>query len=182
MPVVRIKVNPTHKQAVEKFADPKFRKHYLDHLLHEMSLSIPGAIASWIQKTQPFNVNTGDTTARWRAQITGDRSLHVTALHAYYYWLNYGVRPHQMIYLLNAELRTYTCFGHPYLGRAYIPIRSSHLKGASVVFRRPTEKAMAAGKWRHPGYTGRHFLENALEDYVTTLSTAHPEIVLSYES
>ena len=92
-----------------------------------------------------------------------------------------------MLYLLNSPMRTYSCFGHVYQARAPIPIVKGWTKGqgkgvaAMTMFRRPTEKSMAEGKWKHPGYVGSHFLEKALVDFVQELAKRHPELVFNYQ-
>ena len=84
----------------------------------------------------------------------------------YAYWLNYGVRPHVMSYLLNGETRTYMAWGkYPYQARAPIPLP----KGGGIDFRRVTVEAIQAGKWRHPGFTALSFLEKGMEYYRTNL-------------
>jgi hypothetical protein len=57
-----------------------------------------------------------------------------------------GVKPHIMFYLVGKTI---------------------HLNG---VFRRVTIKSIAEGKWRHPGTSGVHYLQTALE----YLQTQHP--------
>jgi hypothetical protein len=169
--------------------NPEFRAAYIKAVLDEVAsdAGAPQAIASWIAKNQPFQSRTGSATHGWRAHIENGRAVRVTSRFPYTYWLNYGVRPHQMVYLLNVPWRTYWCFGHKYQGRAYIPIVKGWTKAqgkgvaSMTTFRRPTEKQMAEGKWRHPGYTGRHFLEKALMEYVQDLSKRHPELKFSFD-
>lgn len=168
--------------------DPHFRAAYLKAILNEIAsdAGAPAAIASWIAHNQPFQSRTGFATSKWKAHFEGDSSVRITSLMPYTYWLNYGVRPHQMIYLLNVPWRTYYAFGHVYQARCPIPIVKGWTKAqgkgvASMTrFRRPTEKAMAEGKWRHPGYTGKHFLEKALTEYVQDLSQRHPELLIEF--
>lgn len=179
----------TAEKTASKMQNPEFRQAYVQHVLNQMAREdgAPAAIASWIAKNQPFQSRTGSATSNWRATPEGSSSIRITSRMPYTYWLNYGVRPHQMIYLLNVPYRTYYAFGHVYQGRAFIPICKGWTKGqgkgvaSMTIFRRPTEKAMAQGKWKHPGYTGKHFLEAALADYVQDLSKMHPELVIDFE-
>ena len=172
--------------------DPEFRAAYLRAILDEIAsdAGAPAAIASWIAKNQPFQSRSGAATAAalgsWRGDPISDSSVRITSLKPYTYWLNYGVRPHQMIYLLNAPFRDYFAFGHVYQARCPIPIVKGWTKAQGkgvagmTIFRRPTEKSMAEGKWRHPGYTGRHFLEKALTEYVQELQKLHPELIIDF--
>lgn len=186
MPTLRISVNNSMADAALRLADPEFRAAYLKAILQEMSNEAPGAVSSWIAKNQPFNSRTGWAVSKWKGEFVGDKSIKITSLVPYVYWLNYGVRPHQMVYLLNSPFRTYFAFGHPYQARAPIPIvkgwTKAHGKGVAgmTMFRRPTEKSMAEGKWRHPGYAGKHFLEKALVDYMQLLNKRHPELIFEF--
>lgn len=196
MPKVKIGVSGTVSQAAERMKDPEFRAAYLRKILEEIAsdAGAPAAIASWIAKNQPFQSRSGTASAAalgsWRGQQASESSVRITSRMPYTYWLNYGVRPHQMVYLLNVPFRTYYAFGHVYQARCPIPI--PNIKGAwtkaqgkgqagMTSFRRPTEKSMAEGKWRHPGYTGKHFLEKALIEYIQELQKRHPELVIDFE-
>lgn len=82
----------------------------------------------------------------------------------YAYWLNFGVRPHQMTYLLNSDERTYMAWGrYPFQARPPIPLKIA----GNRLFRRATIEGMQAGKWRHPGFTALSFVENGMEWYRT---------------
>lgn len=84
----------------------------------------------------------------------------------YAYYLNFGVRPHQMTYLLNAKVKTYMAWGqYPYQARSAIPVQID----GNLGFRRPTVEAMQAGKWQHPGYPGKSFVEHGMDLYKTNL-------------
>jgi hypothetical protein len=96
----------------------------------------------------------------------------------YMYWQNYGVKPHQMKYLMNIGYRQYLAFGkYPYWGKKFIPIRTASGK---IIFRRATAKSMKGGilprealeyaksafgsatigtGWYHPGYEGKNFVD-----------------------
>lgn len=187
MPKVKIAPNTSMPQVAAKMQDPAFRAAYLQHVLKEVELELPGHVSSWIAKTQPFNSRTGWAVSKWTAKQEGSGSIRLTSLVPYVYWLNYGVRPHQMVYLLNTPIRQYYAFGHAYFARAPIPIvkgwTKAHGKGVAsqTIFRRATEKAMAQGKWRHPGYQGRHFLEAALTYYVQVFMERHPELIVDFQ-
>lgn len=190
MPKVKVGVSGAGTSKAKQYLqNPEFRAAYFRAILDEIAsdAGAPAAIASWIAKNKPFESRTGSATSSWRAKVVGDSSVRITSRMPYTYWLNYGVRPHQMVYLLNVPWRTYYAFGHVYQARCPIPIvkgwTKAHGKGVAsmTIFRRPTEKSMAEGKWRHPGYAGKHFLEKALTEYVQELSKRHPELVIDFE-
>jgi hypothetical protein len=192
VPKIKIGVSgASSTKTQQKMQDPAFRAAYLRAVLEEIAsdAGAPAALASWIAQNKPFESRTGSATSSWRARVVGDSSVRITSRMPYTYWLNYGVRPHQMVYLLNVPWRTYYAFGHVYQARSPIPIPK--IKGAwtkaqgkgqasMTWFRRPTEKSMAEGKWRHPGYAGKHFLEKALTEYVEELSARHPELSIEF--
>lgn len=88
----------------------------------------------------------------------------------YAYYQNFGVKPHQMTYVLNSELRTYAAWGGKgtYQARPPIPM---HVNGG-ILFRRPTLEQIQAGKWQHPGYPGKSFVQHGVEDYRTNIMPA----------
>lgn len=188
MPTIKIAVSGA-SQAASKMQDPQFRAAYLRAILDEIAsdAGAPAAIASWIAKNQPFQSRTGFATSKWKGTVVGNSSVRISSLMPYVYWLNYGVRPHQMIYLLNVPFRTYYAFGHVYQGRCPIPMVKGWTKGQGkgvagmTIFRRPTEKSMAEGKWQHPGYAGKHFLEKALVEYIQEMAKRHPELVFDFD-
>lgn len=84
----------------------------------------------------------------------------------YAYWLNFGVRRHQMTYLLNGETSSYLAWGkYPYEARRPIPLVEAN---GGRIFRRATTEDMIAGKWWHPGFPALHFLEKGAKEYEAT--------------
>lgn len=61
-------------------------------------------------------------------------------------YLNKGVKPHQMIYMTKAKKP--------------IPIITDT---GEVIFRTPSSKSMSDGSWKHPGISGKHFMERGKE-------------------
>jgi len=55
-----------------------------------------------------------------------------------------GVRPHTMWYLLGKT----------------VPLRK---EGGETIFRKCTLKSIMRGGWRHPGYSGKHFLKHCVD-------------------
>ena len=154
--MARITVRVTYKQPKGGSATgPQVNSR---QILKEIVLEGPKYISKWIQVNKPFQSRTGFAATKWAGEILGDHSVRIASLMPYSYWLNFGVRSHQMTYLLNSPMKQYWAFGkYPYMGRAPIPIPVM----GGFAFRVPTAKAMAQGKWVHPGYQGTHFLEKA---------------------
>lgn len=73
-------------------------------------------------------------------------SVRISSDHPATEYLNRGVKPHQMTYLTKAE--------RP------IPIIT---ETGELIFRYATDQSMRDGKWQHPGFKGKHFLERGVE-------------------
>lgn len=73
-------------------------------------------------------------------------SIRVTSDHPAVQYLDKGVKPHQMIYLSRAE--------RP------IPIIKDN---GEVIFRQASSQSLADGSWKHPGISGKHFMERGKE-------------------
>lgn len=78
-------------------------------------------------------------------EVNGE-TLTVSSDHPAAKYLNEDVKPHQMIYLQKAK--------RP------IPIITEQ---GDVIFRQPSSKSMSRGGWRHPGISGKHFLDRGKE-------------------
>ena len=75
-----------------------------------------------------------------------ESSLRIDSDHPAAKYLDKGVRPHQMVYLENAD--------RP------IPIITDDGK---VIFRVASSKSLANGDWYHPGIPGKHFIRKGVE-------------------
>lgn len=158
---------------LNKVQDPVFWQRFKDRVMNEVALEMPGYIQNYIRTSRAFNPRSGAATARWKSQVVGN-SVVVKSLMPYYYYLNYGVRAHQMTYLMKAKKRTYLAFGkYPYIGRAFIPVNP-----AAGVFRRATAKAMGEGKWRHPGRRPTLFFEGAIQEYTQVLKNRYKQLLI----
>lgn len=82
----------------------------------------------------------------FKYEVKPDGTLHVSSDHPAATYLNKGVRSHTMDYLQNAK--------RP------IPIITD---SGEVVYRTPSFQSMNNGQWRHPGISGKHFLERGQE-------------------
>lgn len=133
---------------------------------------IPPTITSWIFTNQPFKSQSGMAAKSWKVTVDGN-ILKITNLMPYTYWLNDGVRPHVMTYLLNGKHTQRHAFGkYAYWGRTPVPIPGA----AGFFFRTPTPASFAAGKWKHPGTIGSHFLEKSLSELIETVKTQLPNL------
>jgi len=93
----------------------------------------------------PWKRSTGKMkrSIKWErgpSSVTWYSDLHYTE------YQNYGVRPHQMDYLLKAK--------RP------IPLE---LPDGKLVFRWATQQSMNRGAWQHPGFPGKKFFEYGRE-------------------
>jgi len=79
-------------------------------------------------------------------EVKPDGTLKVSSDHPAALYLNKGVQGGQMKYLQNAS--------RP------IPIIT---ESGEVVFRTPSFQTMRDGKWRHPGISGKHFMDRGQE-------------------
>ena len=172
MPKLRITIKK--KQQSQKVLDSQYKLK----LLAWFELMVPSYISDWIKTHQPFHSQTGMAIKSWKVTPDGN-ALRITNLMPYTYWLNYGVRPHKMTYLLNNAMAKKMAFGkYAYWGRLAVPLNGS----AGLFFRSATVKSMETGKWFHPGYTGTQFLEKSLTAFVESIKDQFPELQLSVES
>lgn len=174
---ISVKVKQNQTKVRQKLQDPSFRKAYMSKILQEIAVQAPAYISRWIVEHNPFVSRTGSAANKWRAEIQ-DSKVQIGSLMPYTQWLNNGVRPHQMTYLLNGPLKQQQAFGkYAFLGRSAVPIRTAF----GTAFRVPSEKAMLLGKWRHPGRKATNFFEQSLELLIKDLQAAHPELTFNLE-
>jgi hypothetical protein len=162
---IGIKLADSSQALAAQLQSPAAWRAYRERCLQMVTEGVKASVqknAAWRWKTP----TAGGLDSSWFTQYDGTNKAVVYNTKHYARYLNDGVRPHQMTYLLNSEVRTYLAWGkHPYQARASIPMNVS----GNLIFRRPTVEAMAAGKWRHPGYPAQSFVEHGIEDYRTNL-------------
>jgi len=147
---------------------------YRDHVLRTIELELPAFVSTFVANGNFFTSRTGNAVRSFRARA-GTRNVVLWSVAEYLQYLNYGVRPHQMRYLLNAEVRDYLAFSlYPYRAAAPIPIKV----GAGTIFRRATVKGMQEGKWMHPGLEPQNFMEKAIEAYLADFNSRHSDLVM----
>jgi hypothetical protein len=156
MVMVSIKLEANSKL---KGAPKPVRDRYVQNWRNVFAMKAPQFISEHIAATHPFQSRTGWAATKWKGEVVGDK-VRITSLVAYTYWLNNGVRPHQMTYLLNAK--------------GAIPIGTS----GGTIFRRPSVASMLKGGWRHPGRPATHFFEQSIEKLAKFMEKSHPELII----
>ena len=135
---------------------------------HMLQLVTEGAKAS-IQRyaSALWKRPTGQLDSSWFTKYDMYRGIGtIYNTKKYAYWLNFGVREHQMTYLLGTETKTYMAWGkYPY--QAKKPVGPMNVSGGQI-FRRVTPEAMRAGKWMHPGYSPYNFVGYGMLEYERT--------------
>jgi hypothetical protein len=136
------------------------REKYTQGWLNYFAMKVPEFIATYVAQNHPFQSRTGYAATKWKGEVVGGNKIRITSLVAYTYWLNHGVRPHQMTYLLNSK--------------SAIPIQTA----GGTIFRRPSVAGMLAGKWRHPGLPATHFLEQSIDVLAKHMQQQYPDLVV----
>ena len=157
MSTVNVKLHPSN--ALLNAPKP-VRDKYTQGWLNTFALKAPSVIAQHIAETHPFTSRTGWAATKWKGEVVGNNKIRISSLVAYTYWLNRGVRPHQMTYLLNAK--------------GAIPIQTA----GGLIFRRPSIQSMQMGKWRHPGRPGTFFFEKSIEKLVAFMRDHYKDIIV----
>lgn len=150
---------------VGKFSDPEFWRGYRLYVLREITEKAMEVIRThastlWVNPT-------GALDQSWFSRYdTGNELGFISNSKPYAYWLNTGVRPHKMVYLLNSH-NTY--FLKDGTKAAVIPIRPAGKGRGHTVFRIATERQMtehpSSKPWFHKGIAPKHFLEDGLTEY-----------------
>lgn len=157
MVAIALRLAPSKKL---RSAPTPVREQYVQHWLGVFAMKAPEFITTHINQTHPFQSRTGWAATKWKGEVTGRNRVRITSLVSYTQWLNNGVHPHQMTYLLNAK-------------RA-IPIQTT----GGLIFRRPSVQSMLAGGWRHPGYKGTHFFEQSIEKLTKFMAQTYQDLVI----
>jgi hypothetical protein len=114
-----------------------------------------------------FKNPTGASALAWKVEYDPQgTSANIKNSKEYMYYLNVGIKRQQMTWLLNSEQRQYVAKWKgvavsTYWARAPIPLKV----GNSTIFRRPSEKSMAEGKWMHPGIHEMAFVTRGLVEF-----------------
>lgn len=152
---------------LSKMQDPAFVRAYRLYVLQEITEKAADVVRQHAARIWRNPTNGIDQS--WFTEI--DPIAEVGSIQnskPYAYWLNYGVRPHKMVYLLNAHNAYEIRYADGKTGTAaVIPIR---LDGGGTQFRIVTDRQMTqnpGGKpWFHKGITPKRFLEEGMATYV----------------
>lgn len=162
---VSIKLSDSSQRFLTAVTKPQVWLAYKERVLQTITEGMKSAIqqnAAALWKRPTGQLDNSWFTKYDFGSMTG--TIYNTKHYAYY--LNFGVRPHQMTYVLNSPLRTYRAWGKgTYQAHPAIPL---HVNGGTF-FRRPTIEQIQAGKWRHPGYPGKAFVEHGVDYYRTNI-------------
>lgn len=112
-------------------------------LMEEVGRRAVAAIKAEIRRTT-FQSSPTELANSFKYEIKNG-ILSITSDHPAAEYLNDGVRPYQMTHLTKA--------------RRPIPIL---LDNGEVIFRSATKESMQEGKWRHPGFSGKNFIERGV--------------------
>lgn len=176
MPTVSFQV-VDDKGFIGRFSDPNFWKTYKLYVLREITEKAAEVIRQhasrmWVRPT-------GALDQSWFTQLDTQAGVgSILNSKPYAYWLNYGVRPHKMVYLLNSE-KARDFLMVPQRGggrrRAQLPAGEKAVviplvpgKGQTL-FRIATTQQMLRNPggppWWHPGIEPKRFLEEGLQNY-----------------
>lgn len=155
VPSIRFKLSASQKL---RSAPKPAREKYVQQWLNVAALQAPNFIMQQINNHPTFQNRTGWAATKWKGEVIDGRKLKVSSLVTYTYWLNYGIRPHQMTYLVGKT----------------IPIGGS--------FRRATVLGMQKGGWRHPGRPGGHFFEQGINALLDFMKKNFSDIIIENQS
>lgn len=153
---------------LRKMADPRFWETYKMYVVREITEGALATIRTYASRLWK-NPSGGGLDQSWSSQYDIGRAMgSITNSKPYAYWLNTGVRPHRMTYLLNAHNAWYMADGTK---AAVIPIKTGAGK-ADTVFRVVTARHMSlpdgVKPWWHRGIVPKNFLELGMEEYRQT--------------
>ena len=148
---------------LEKGKDPEFWKGYKAKVLQEITQGAMDTVRNAAARLWA-HPSAGGIDQSWHMSV-GENVGTFWNSKPYAYWLNYGVRPHKMRYLLLNNKGVY------YLsdGTPAATIRMVSRETGEVTFRTITGKHLtespAGPPWWHPGLPAQNFLEHGLQEY-----------------
>jgi hypothetical protein len=167
LPVVTLQVT-SDGNFLTKVQDPNFWRLYKAYVLQELTEGALETIRRFASRLWK-NPSGGGLDQSWFSTYGIDRgTASIYNSKPYAYWLNNGIRPHRMSYLLGARTAWYLPNGTK---AALIPISTGPGKGDRV-FRVITAKHLdlpdGVGPWWHKGRAGSQFLALGMEEYRNT--------------
>lgn len=152
-----------------KISDPNFMSVYKAYVIREITEGALETVRSYAAAM--WAAPTGGIDQSWFSNVDPARGLgFISNAKPYAYWLNYGVRPHKMTYLINAHNAYDIFYSDGGNGRAaVIPIKVRDRGSGGTIFRLATDRHMTRNPdgppWWHPGIQPKHFLEEGMRQY-----------------
>jgi len=158
---------------VQKFADPNFWQTYKLYVVREITEGAAEKIRGYAARLWKKNrglgsggLESGGLDQSWFTRYDINKSMGMIINDKpYAYWLNYGIRPHKMMYLLNSSRAWYMTDGSK---AVTIPLIIDGEKTFRVASEREMKKDPAGKPWFHPGTEPKDFLRKGMEEYKDT--------------
>lgn len=146
---------------MRRFSDPNFWNTYKLYVIREITEGAAATIRSYASRL--WKNPTGALDQSWFTTYDAQRGIgSISNSKPYAYWLNYGVRPHKMTYLLNADNAFYFSDGTK---AAVIPL----VIGGQRMFRIASYWQMIKNPngppWFHTGIEPKYFMEAGMQEY-----------------
>lgn len=164
MPTVTFQVVQDHN-FLTRLADPRFWEAYKMYVVREVTEGALATIRTYASRLWK-NTSGGGLDQSWFSRYDMAKGMgFISNSKPYSYWLNTGVRPHKMVYLLNGNNAWFLADGTK---AVTIPLMIDGKKE----FRVATERAMLRNPggppWWHPGITPKQFLEKGMDEFRET--------------
>lgn len=146
-------IPPSNLSPANPYLELEFRERLMDSLKEEVITRIQRLLKSGSMFKNSDGSNLADSVD---AYVQGDRIIVYSEL-AHFTYMNEGVRPHTMWYLLGKTVAFNGGGGHAG------GMQKKAVGGNGKIIRKCTLKAIMEGKWKHPGITGKHYIESGYE-------------------
>lgn len=157
---------------IRKFSDARFVEQYRLYVLREITEGALETIRRHASKLWK-RPSAGGLDQSWFSRIDAQQGVgFIWNSKPYAYWQNVGVRPHKMVYLLNAHnANDYIMVGgvrRPLPGgerAAVIPIERDGTTTFRLAMTRHMTRNPGGPPWWHPGLAPKRFLQEGLQQY-----------------
>lgn len=165
MPTISFQVVSDGNVLSKLMLDPNFVKTYKAYILQEITegaLETIRTFAAGLWK----NPSAGGIDQSWSSRVDVAQGVgYIGNSKPYLYWQSVGVRPHKMVYLLNADSAWYLKDGTK---AVTIPLK----RDGETLFRVATSKQMLRSPggppWWHPGLAPKNILGRGMDLYRQT--------------